>query len=138
MAWRGVAGCPCCGRTLWTSRTKCGKKALRFVSLALRTPETSIVLVDLLHHFERFVTLSASVLINGHARYLLLLYRISDGRQKRNNTILPSSVYLRCPYRMLRYRCVALLGVPLGTPGYPLAGGAPRCRLGLQLECKLV
>jgi hypothetical protein len=24
------------------------------------------------------------------------------------------------------------------TPGYPLAGGAPRCRLGLHLECKSV
>ena len=38
----------------------------------------------------------------------------------------PSSVYLRC-------RCVALLDVPLGTPA-----SAPRCRLGLHLECKLV
>jgi hypothetical protein len=39
-------------------------------------------------------------------------------------TDLPSSVYLRCPYRMLRYRCVTLLDVPPGTPA-----SAPRCRL---------
>jgi Kdo2-lipid IVA lauroyltransferase/acyltransferase len=38
---------------------------------------------------------------------------------------LPSSVYLRC-------RCVALLDVLPGTPA-----SAPRCRLGLHLECKL-
>ena len=43
------------------------------------------------------------------------------------NTDLPSSVYLRC-------RCVALLDVLLSTPGYPLAGGAPRCRLGLRMN----
>ena|SRR5271157_231946 len=41
-------------------------------------------------------------------------------------TNLPSSVYLRC-------RCVALLDVLLSTPA-----SAPRCRLGLHLECKLV
>src|SRR5512135_3389739 len=88
MAWRGVAGCPCCGSAFWTSRTKCGKKALRFVGLALRTPKTSIVLTDLLYHFKRFLALFASVLINGHVRHLLLLstdvYKISDERQKRN------------------------------------------------------
>ena len=41
-------------------------------------------------------------------------------------TNLPSSVYLRC-------RCVALLDALLSTPA-----SAPRCRLGLHLECKLV
>ena len=71
MARRGVTGCPCRGGTFWTSRRKCGKKALRLVGVALRTPETSIVLVYLLHHFERFLALSASVFINGHARHLL-------------------------------------------------------------------
>jgi hypothetical protein len=88
MACRGVGGCSCCGSTFWTSRTKSGKKALQFVGLTLRTPETSIVLVDLLHHFERFLALSTSVLINRHIRRLLLLstnvYKISDRRQKRN------------------------------------------------------
>src|SRR5208337_488274 len=38
----------------------------------------------------------------------------------------PSSVYLRC-------RCVAFLDVLLSTPA-----SSPRCRLGLQLESKLV
>ena len=101
MAWRGVAGSPCCGSTFWTSRTKAGKKALRFLGLALRTPDTFIVLVDLLHHFERFLALSASVLINRHIRRLLLLstnvYKISDRRQKRNRGTAGGAICT--PYR---------------------------------------
>jgi phospholipid transport system substrate-binding protein len=46
--------------------------------------------------------------------------------QKSSYTNSPSSVYLRC-------RCVALLDVHLST-----SASAPRCRLGLQLECKSV
>jgi hypothetical protein len=40
---------------------------------------------------------------------------------------------------------IALLDVPQGTPGYPLAGGVPHCRPGypaeswvVHLECKLI
>ena len=100
MAWRGVGWCPCCGTALGTSRTKRGKKALRLVGLALRTPETPIVLVHFLHHFERFLALSASVLINGHVRCLLLLStnvcRISDTWQKRNSGAKPALLLSTC------------------------------------------
>ena len=46
---------------------------------------------------------------------------------QKSNANASSIVYLRC-------RCVALLDVLQSTPGYPLAGGAPRCRPGYPAE----
>jgi hypothetical protein len=50
------------------------------------------------------------------------------------NTDLDLGVYLRCRCVLTGCSAIALLDVHLSTPGYPLAGGAPRCRLGLRLN----